>query len=218
MSLPFAMMLSLGSVRFHRPAVLFATALLLTACGDKTPEDTASDSTAMRSNASGSMNDTAMAGMSGMDHTSMGAMTGNADQDFLRLMSDHHKGLITIARAAKDSKVATEGVRADARKLDAAQDAEIDAMVTMLETTFKDPYQPKVTPDNKTMADALAAQLGGGYDRMFYETIIKHHQQAITMVDQFLPKLTRPELKAMAARMKADQAREIAAFQRKAAA
>ena len=157
MTLPLAFMLPLGSVRYRRPAVLFAMALLLTACGDKTPEDTASDSTAMRSNASGSMNDTAMAGMSGMDHTSMGAMTGNADQDFLRLMSDHHKGLIAIARAAKDSKVATEGVRADARNLDAAQAAEIDTMVTMLETTFKDPYQPKVTPDNKTMADALAA-------------------------------------------------------------
>lgn len=47
---------------------------------------------------------------------------------------------------------------------------------------------------------------------MFYETIIKHHEQAITMVDEFLPKLTRPELKAMAARMKADQAREIPLF------
>lgn len=73
------------------------------------------------------------------------------------MMSDHHQGFLAIAHAAKDSKVAAEGVCADAGKLDAAQNAEIDTMVTMLETTFKDPYQPKVTPDNKTMADALAA-------------------------------------------------------------
>ena len=214
MTLPLAFLLSRGAACYRRPAVALVAALVLTACGDKSAKDTPSDSAAMSATAKPA--DTAMAGMSGMDHNSMGAMTGNADQDFLRMMSDHHKGLIEIAHAAKDSKVPSEGVRADARKLDATQDAEIDSMVTMLETTFKDPYQPKVTPDNKTMADMLAAQSGASYGRTFYETIIKHHQQAVAMVDEFLPKLTRPELKAMAARMKADQTREIAEFQRKA--
>ena len=34
------------------------------------------------------------------------------------------------------------------------------------------------------------------------------------MIDQFLPKLTRPDLKQMAEKMKAEQTREIAKFKR----
>jgi uncharacterized protein (DUF305 family) len=153
-----------------------------------------------------------MADMPGMDHAAMGAMTGNADQDFLRMMSDHHKGLVSIAQAAKDNATAAEGVRADARRLDAAQTAQISAMVTMLDTAFKDTYQPTVSPDNKAMADALAAQSGEAYNRLFYETMVKHHQQAIAMVDDHLSKLARPTVQAMAAQMKADQSRELSSF------
>jgi len=43
---------------------------------------------------SGMKKDAGMKGMGGM------AMTGDADRDFLRMMSDHHKGMILMARTS----------------------------------------------------------------------------------------------------------------------
>jgi len=55
------------------------------------------------------------------------------------------------------------------------------------------------------------------YDRTFYQNVIQHHQEALTMVDAYLPKATNAMLKQMAETMKADQAKEIAEFQQKVA-
>ena len=106
---------------------------------------------------------------------------------------------------------------ADAKKLDAAQDVELDHMVTMLEKDFKDPYAPKVIPEHQAMADALKGKSGKEYDRTFYTNIIKHHQEAIAMIDGYLPKAKSAMLKQMAEKMKSDQAKEIADFQQKVA-
>lgn len=191
-------------------AILAVT--LTAACaksGDKADTD-AKDSAA----AAAAPMDTGMAGMSGM--SGMAGMTGNADQDFLRMMTDHHKGLIVIAHMTKDRKEGGTAV-ADATKLDVAQDAELDHMVTMLEKDFKDAYSPKVSPAHQAMADALKSKTGKEYDRTFYQNVIKHHQEAITMVDGYLPNAKNAMLKQMAEKMKADQTREIADYQRKVA-
>lgn len=160
------------------------------------------------------------AAMGGMNNTEkMGgmAMTGDADRDFLRMMSDHHKGLVEMAHMTKELKPAPKSV-ADATKLDTKQDAELDRMQTMLEKDFKDPYAPKVMPDNQAMADALKGKTGADYDRTFYANIVKHHQEAIVMIDAYLPKAKNATVKQMAERMKADQSKEITEFQKKAAA
>ena len=141
-------------------------------------------------------------------------MTGDADHDFLRMMSDHHKGLTQLAHMTKDRKDAgTAG--ADATKMDQAQDAELDRMTTMLEKDFKDPYAPKVLAEHQAMADTLKGKSGKAYERAFYENIIKHHREAITMIDAYLPRARNAMLKEMAGKMKADQAKEIAEFQQK---
>ena len=141
-------------------------------------------------------------------------MTGDPDRDFLRMMSDHHKGLILLAHMTKDRKEGGSAV-GDAEKLDAAQDKEIDQMQTMLEKDFKDPYAPKVSPENQAMADELKTKTGKEYDRTFYQDIIKHHQGALKMVDEYLPKSKNATIKQMAEKMKADQTKEIAEFQKK---
>lgn len=152
-----------------------------------------------------------MSGMSGM------AMTGDADRDFLRMMSDHHKGMVAMAHlSVEGEKKGSAAVQADARKLDTKQDEEIDRMSAMLKNSYKDSYEPKVMSDNQAMVDQLKSLSGAAYDRTFYQNVVKHHQQAIKMIDQFLPKLQRAEVKAMAERMKSDQTREIAEFQQKA--
>jgi uncharacterized protein (DUF305 family) len=154
----------------------------------------------------------AMAGGQGMAN-----MTGDADHDFLRMMSDHHKGLIQLVHMTQGRK-GVGSAAADAAKLDAAQDKELDHMVTMLEKDFKDPYARKVMPEHQAMADSLKAMSGKEYERTFYQDIIKHHQEAIKMIDDYLPKAKNLMIKQMAEKMKADQTKEIAAFQRKVAA
>ena len=151
------------------------------------------------------------AGMSGMT-----AQAGDADRDFLRKMSDHHKGLIALVHMTQERNgVGT--AKADAATMDKAQDAELDAMMTMLEKTYKDSYAPKVMPEHQAMAVSLKLMSGKGYERTFYEDIVKHHTEAIAMIDGYLPNAKSAEVKAMAEKMKADQSREIADFQQKRA-
>ena len=193
----------------------------LAACGTKdvakadsttatTPAATSAmvgDSAAKAMHADTSMGRMAMGGM---------AMTGDPDHDFLRMMTDHHKGLILMAHETIESKEKL-GVKPIASTLDTEQDAEMDKMTTMLEKTFKDPYAPKVTPDNQALADQLNGKTGVEYDRTFLNNVITHHQQALKMIDSYLPTAKMPELKAMAEKMKATQAKEIADFQKKVA-
>jgi uncharacterized protein (DUF305 family) len=156
--------------------------------------------------------DTMTNGMSGMPP--IGSMTGDADHDFLRMMSDHHKGLIQMAHMTKDKKDVGTAAQ-DATKLDTKQDKDLDHMATMLEKDFKDPYAPKVMPEHQQMADDLKPRSGKDYERTFYQDVIKHHQEALAMIDQYLPKAKNAMLKQMAETMKADQAKEITEFQAK---
>ena len=200
-----------------------AAALLATCAGNRDsarsdttsamkPTELAGDSVAHAPGMSGMQND-AHGGMG--DMSAMKATTGNADQDFLRMMTDHHKGMVTMAHDAKDQKGSS--IRDIATRLDTEQDKELDQMTTMLERDFKDPYAPKVMPDNQKMIDALKTKTGSDFDRMFLQNTIAHHQEAIKMVDGYLPQSKSAAIKIMAAKMKADQAREIVEFQQRVA-
>ena len=202
-------------------ALLFLVAAA--ACGSKADQASADSNTiAARSTGESATAAQPDSGMAGMDHStmagmaSMGGATGNPDRDFLRMMSDHHKGMIAMAHLTIEEKKGSAVARADAEKLDNTQDAELDSMVTKLEQQFKDPYAPGISPDNQTMVDQLKAQSGAAYDRLFYQQVVRHHQQAIAMIDHHLPLMKDAPIKAMAERMKRDQSREIEEFQRKA--
>ena len=177
-----------------------------------TPTTLGADSIAHAPAMSGVQND-AHGGMG--DMSAMPTTTGNADHDFLRMMTDHHKGMVTMAHEAKEQKGSS--IREIASRLDAEQDKELDQMMTMLERDFKDPYAPKIMPDNQKMIDALKTKTGAGFDRTFLENTIMHHQEAIRMVDGYLPKSANAKIKTMAAKIKADQAREIVEFKQRVA-
>lgn len=206
--------------RSNLAAILSLAAIIsIAACSAKPslPDDahptTAGDSPAVNTNtATGSADNTGMSGMGGMK-----GMTGDADHDFLRMMSDHHKGLIVLVHPTIES---TEKlvVKEDARKLDKKQDVEIEKMVAMLDDLYKDSYTPKVAADNQKMADELKGKSGNDYSRTFLQDVIAHHQQAVRMVDDYLPKGKNTAVKAMASKMKTDQTIEIADFKRKLSA
>lgn len=158
--------------------------------------------------------DTAMAGHSMSD---MANMTGDADRDFLRMMSDHHMGLSAMARGAKE-RTDIGSVAADARKMDAMQDAETKRMTGMLADRFQDQYAPKVAPEHQRMADELTPLTGPAYARKFVENVIAHHRQALAMVEEYLPKAKLDDVRQMAEKMRTDQTREISELEKKLSA
>lgn len=194
---------------------LYALVFGIAACAAREkPVDTTAAPTVPASPAKAPDSVAAMSGAGSMP--GMEAQTGDPDHDFLRMMSDHHKGLIALVHMTQvRSDVGT--AKADATKLDKAQDAELDQMMTMLEKTYKDPYAPKMMPEHQAMAAALKSMSGKGYERTFYDDIITHHSEAIPMIDAYLPKAKSARVKAMAEKMKADQSREITDFQQKLA-
>ncbi len=144
------------------------------------------------------------------------SMTGDADRDFLRMMSDHHKGLIAMAHESMEKGRGTTQSRADAGRLDAKQDREIEQMVKILDANYHDPYEPKVRAVDQAAVDSLQMHSGPAYAAEFYRRVVAHHRRAIAMVDEYLPRAVRADVKAMAAKMAKDQMAELQEFERKA--
>lgn len=194
---------------------LVAAVVVLTVGACSRSDQGASDSLTVDVSASA-----ADTGMAGMDHSQMAGMdrgpAKDANHEFLRKMSDHHEGLIVMMAAARE-RASSATAKADARKLHDNQGRERDAMVGMIKTSYDETYVPMAMPSAKTMHDALQQKTGAAYDRDMYGHLIMHHQEAVKMVDDFLPRLTRPDVRQMAEKMRTDQQREIREFKRKQA-
>lgn len=188
--------------------------IALTACssgGDKV----AADSGAAASSAGDTSVGTPAAAheMSGME--GMASMTGDPDRDFLRMMSDHHKGMLLMTETVQSRGVT---VKDEAKRMATAQDAEIERMRGILKARYSDSYAPASMADAKTMVGELTALTGSAFDRKFYQHTIHHHQAAVKMIDEYLPSSKQSEVKAMAEAMKAAQQKEITEFEGKLAA
>ena len=200
----------------QRLLLAFGFAALAAACGksDQATTDSAAGAAATPSNATPSSSDTTKP----MDHSAMASMNRppakDADDEFLRMMSDHHEGLIQMASEAMN-KSSNTAVQGDAHKLHTKQAEDQKKMVGMAESMYGDKVTPMIMPSNKAMMDSLQAKTGAEYDRAFYSNVIAHHQEGIKMIDDMLPKLTKPDIKQMAERMKSEQQKEIAEFQKK---
>ena len=138
----------------------------------------------------------------------------DADQEFLRSMSDHHQGLIAMAEPAM-SKGSTAQVQGDAHRLHTEQAQEQQAMADMLRRVYGDSIQPTPMPGDRAMNDTLQQKSGTDYDRTFYRMVVEHHREGITMMDEFRPRVQRPDVREMIDRMRAKQQREIQEFERK---
>ena len=158
-------------------------------------------------------------GMAGMDRSSAAADRGparDADHEFLRMMSDHHEGLIEIASAAM-TKGSTSEVQGDAHQLHTKQEQEQKEMVDMVRSTYGENLQPAIIPSNRAMNDTLQQKSGADYDRTFYRTVVQHHREGIRMMDEFRSRVQRAEVRQMLDRMRADQQREIQELEAKLA-
>lgn len=196
-------------------AALLALGAVTACSAEKSGSDAATVDTAMPVSTMAPSPDTGMA-TSRDDMASMANMTGDPDRDFLRMMSDHHMGMIAMAHPTMDFK-GELSVKDEAKKLDKNQDAELEKMSTMLSKQWNDDYTPSIMPSNQKMVNDLSGKSGNDYSRTFLKNVVMHHTQALKMIDEYLPKAKNAEVKRMAEKMKADQAREIAEFNKKLA-
>lgn len=191
-----------------RLGLLFAAAAAFAVACGKTNDSAVTDSAAPAAIDSASGTATAA-------HDMSRPPARDADHEFLRMMSDHHESLIQMATAAM-SKGSNATIQGDAHKLHTKQLDEQKKMVDMVQASYGESLTPMVMGSAKAMVDDLQAKSGADYDRAFYRTIVAHHREAVKMVDDFRGRLTRADVKQMAERMKTDQQKEIAEFERKA--
>ena len=208
--------------RVVRAAAVLGVAVL-PACSADTDASGSADSAGLSTDTaaalSGGAGDTGMAGMdhSAMDPAAMANMNRSPARDstqtFLRMMSDHHEGLIAMSDSAEE-RAQDATAKADAQQLLRQQTEEQQRMLTMLRQQYSDTITPTIMPSNRAMLDSLVRTSGSEFDRLFYHHVIAHHREGIQMIEQNLPQLA-PEARQMAERMRTEQQREIEEFERK---
>jgi len=148
---------------------------------------------------------------------STSASRQEADLEFLRMMSNHHEGLTQWSELAM-RRGTTESVRADAHELHTKQMMERDSMVAMIRRDFGQEHTPAIMPQNRAQLDTLSARPTAAFDTTYYRMVIDHHNAGIRMINNFLPRMQRPQVRQMAEHMKSEQQREVAELQRKLSA
>ena len=198
---------------FKSTAMRMAALLVsLGACGGGN-ETAATDSAAGAATTA----DTSASSMAGMNHDMNRPPAKDADHEFLRMMSDHHEGMIQMATAAM-TKGSNATVQGDAHKMHTKQLEEQKKMVDMVQASYGEKVMPMIMPSNKTMLDELQSKSGAEYDRTFYRQVIAHHREGIKMMDDYASRVAKPEVKQMIEKMKTEQQREITELERKAQA
>ena len=189
-------------------ALVFSVSVVM-ACGGE-GADQESQVAALDTATLSTSGDTAMGGMAGSQQSA----PQDADHEFLRMMSSHHEGLVAMGQDAMNRAV-DDSVKSAAHHLHTKQAAERDTMVTMIQQMYNEQHQPMIMPKNAAQADSLRQMTGTAADRYFLQTTIAHHEEGMRMIDQFMQRFTKPQVRQMAEKMRADQQREIQELQAK---
>jgi uncharacterized protein (DUF305 family) len=136
--------------------------------------------------------------------------TGDPDHDFLRRMSDHHKDLIRITHAAVESN-RDPSLQPAIRKLEEDHDHELDDMLALLHALYKDAYVPQTNPANDFTAEILRKP-GTNYIQVFLATALNSEEEAVGILNEYLPKAKNREVRNFARKLRSEEAGEMAAL------
>jgi uncharacterized protein (DUF305 family) len=172
-----------------------------------------------------------LAGCGGDDDTATGRSTNDGattqafndtDVTFAQEMIPHHEQAIQMAKLAS-SRAASDEVKQLAAAIEAAQDPEIQAMTGWLQSWGEEvPEDMNSTGHGDMdmpgmMSDADMEELEQatdvGFDRMFLQMMIKHHQGAIEMARTEQANGRNPDAVALAKQIETAQTAEIATMQ-----
>lgn len=187
-------------------ALLLATSLALTACGDDGETPGAETNSAAEST----------------DDAAAAADVNDADITFTREMIPHHQQALEMARMAPDHTDDPQILEL-AAKIEAAQDPEIERMTGWLEQWGQD--VPPTSMDHGDMGHGTGEEMEGmmteeemaeldgmqgtDWERMFLAMMIRHHEGAIEMARAQLSDGQHPDVTALAEQVIADQEAEI---------
>lgn len=204
----------LPSPRSAAAAVGLALALTLSACGGNSA-DSGTDTAAGAASAAPEMS-----GMSGMGASA--STDAPLDQQFLVAMTPHHQSASDMAEIAVQ-RVKDPRVKALAQRIIDAQGAEIAQMKQIAQADYS--TELSTEPMSMTMdmmgmpmtmdmqADIATLESSATPDKTFLELMIPHHASAITMADEEVREGTNAQVKALAQKIKDDQAKEIGEMQ-----
>ncbi|GAT71000.1 copper resistance protein [Planomonospora sphaerica] len=143
------------------------------------------------------------------------ATFNDADVTFAQNMIPHHQQAVEMAEMA-ESRASDPEVKELAAKIKSAQDPEITTLTTWLAQWGK-PVTPEAGHGGHDMSgmmdeedmNKLMAAKGTGFDRMFCETMIDHHEGAIEMAKTEQAQGANPDAKEMAKTIETAQQAEI---------
>ena len=153
---------------------------------------------------------------SGGSVSASGAASGvEANVKFAQMMIPHHEQALEMAAVALENDSASADVKALARRIEAAQDPEIQVMKGWLsqwgaqESSGPMDHGPGGMMSDEDM-DALKAASGADFDQMWLTMMIEHHQGAVTMAQDVLAATDDADVKKLANAVVTGQQEEIA--------
>jgi uncharacterized protein (DUF305 family) len=155
--------------------------------------------------------------MAGME-SSPDAANQPYDLQFIDTMIQHHQAAVVMAKMVLE-KSRNQELRKFAQKIITDQESEIGQMEAWREQWY--PYKldainmelPGMKDSMKMMLssemDKMEAAIGQTFDEYFLKMMTPHHQGAITMAKDALPKIQHPELKTLAQKIIGTQENEM---------
>ncbi len=160
----------------------------------------------------------------GMMSGSNNQMMRNIDKHFIEQMIPHHDGAVLMAQLALQKSKRPE-IKTLATAIIEDQTKEIQDMKGWYKNWFgKDVPKWSTTMMGGGMMSQSGMHMGGqedmanlenatDFDKAFLETMIPHHQMAITMADMLQSGTGRPEMQQLAKNIKSSQVKEIQEMQ-----
>jgi uncharacterized protein (DUF305 family) len=139
--------------------------------------------------------------------------TENFEVKFMTGMIDHHMMAVMMADICLAKTLPHEELTALCADIKASQSAEIVQMQTWLQQWYGIAYEPAMKPGHHKMLDDLASLNGAEFEIAFMETMIKHHDKALTEGRHCLDKAEHEALREMCEEIIATQSAEILRMQ-----
>jgi uncharacterized protein (DUF305 family) len=143
------------------------------------------------------------------------------DQDivFAQMMVPHHQQALDMTKLAAE-KATDQKVKDLATRIQGAQDPEIQELTTLLDAwgvREMSGMDHSSMSGHGMMTDDQMTQLeqatGAGFDRMWLQMMIEHHEGAVTMAKAEVEQGSNPEAKALAQQVVDAQVAEITEMQ-----
>lgn len=141
------------------------------------------------------------------------ALTGDADHDFLRAMSSHHKNVIVLADAALEANTRPD-MESVIRQLEERHAAELDAMTRILRKTYKDAYIASPSAETKATSVTLR-QPGSNYGELFLDAALKAEEKGSSLADFYLVRTKRVDVDRLADEIRTNEGHDLVALRKR---